>query len=349
MPRPKSAHPKFSLTQRGGIYYVKWWEDGSARRVSCRTSINSEARRFLASFLAGRGNVPPPNLPTIGAILTGYETDRKAHVGPTIKYACAALRGVLGDLPPDLLTRERVRNYAKERRRKRPLSDGTIIRELVTLRAAFRWAIGERWISQEPLVEVPAAPPPRDRWLTRPEAQRLADAAVAPHVRTFIMLGLYTGARAGALLELTWDQIDFEAGRIALGRGRGNKRRAVVPIVAELRSELADALERAVGRYVVSPSEKRLASIKTGFNAAAGRAKLEGVTPHTLRHTAASWMVQRGVPIEQVASFLGNSAAMVEKVYGHQHPDHLRQAADALSAPLPDTLAQETRKRLSPK
>jgi Phage integrase family len=252
VPRPKSAQPRFTLTQRNGVFYVRWWEDGGARRVSCRTAIHAEARRFLAEFLAARGTTPAPRLPTIGAILDGYEADRKAHVGPTLKYACAALRSVLGDLPPDLLTRERVRNYAKERRRKRPLSDGTIIRELVTLRAALRWAIGERWITQEPLVEVPPAPAPRDRWLTRPEAKRLADAAVAPHVRTFILLGLNTGARAGALLELTWDQIDLDTGRIALGRGRGNKRRAVVPITPELRAELLVAQDRAIGRYVVS-------------------------------------------------------------------------------------------------
>jgi integrase len=55
-------------------------------------------------------------------------------------------------------------------------------------------------------------------------------------LRTFIMFGLYTAARAGALLELTWDQVDFLGRYIALGRGRGNKRRAVVPITLELRA-----------------------------------------------------------------------------------------------------------------
>ena len=58
-------------------------------------------------------------------------------------------------------------------RRKKPVSDGTIIRELVTLRAALKWARGERWITDVPYIETPSQPEPRDRWLTREEADRL--------------------------------------------------------------------------------------------------------------------------------------------------------------------------------
>ena len=77
--------------------------------------------------------------------------------------------------------------------------------------------------------------------------------------------------------------------------------------------------------------DEPIASIKQGFRAAARRAKLPNVTPHVLRHTAATWMVQRGVPFEMVAKFLGNSKEMVERVYGHHSPEWLRLAANALS------------------
>jgi Phage integrase family len=55
------------------------------------------------------------------------------------------------------------------------------------------------------------------------------------------------------------------------------------------------------------------------------------VTPHTLRHTAATWLMQRGVPIWQAAGFLGMSAEMLERTYGHHHPDYLKGAADAIT------------------
>lgn len=348
MPRPRADKPTFSLAIRDGHYYVQWWEDGRARRVSCRTKINAEARRFLAEFRAARETPLPPDAPTVGHILRGYREARAEKVhSATIGYDCKALERHLADLPVDLLGDEQVHGYVRHRRREgsggaaavhrkkpRPLSDGTLIRELGTLRAALAWAVKKKWIAQAPYVERPEAPPPRNRWLTREEADRLLAGARAPHIRLFIALALYTAARAGALLELTWDQVDLEHGLISLGRGRGKKRRATIPITAELRAELAKAAEGAGAPTVIEHGGEAVASIKTGFRAAAVRAKLPGVTPHVLRHTAATWMVQGGVPLEMVARYLGNTKEMVERVYGHHSPEFLRRAAEALSRPV---------------
>jgi integrase len=169
---------------------------------------------------------------------------------------------------------------------------------------------------------------------------------MAPHIRLFIALGLYTGARAGALLELTWPHVDLVNGRITLGRGRGNKRRAVVPIADPLRPYLAEAQSAATCQFVIERASGPIGSIKTGFKAACGRAKLRGVTPHTLRHTAATWQVQGGVPLEKVAAFLGNRKEMVERVYGHHSPDWLLEAAQALTGPVaPKTKMANIQKR----
>ena len=144
MPRPKAHRPKFSLARRGRRYYVQWWEDGSARRISCRTEIASEARRFLAEFIAARETPPPPSAPTVGQIMDGYLVDREPKVhSDSISYDSATLKQYLGDLPADLLNVEQVRAYGLARRKKgaggaaaayrkkrRELSDGTLIREL---------------------------------------------------------------------------------------------------------------------------------------------------------------------------------------------------------------------------
>ena len=54
------------------------------------------------------------------------------------------------------------------------------------------------------------------------------------------------------------------------------------------------------------------------------------VTPHTLRHTAATWLMQRGVPVWEAARFLGMSPEVLQEPYGHHHPDHLRGASIAI-------------------
>ena len=344
MARPKAERPTYSLTQRGSRFYVTWWEGGSQHRVSTGQTERPKANRFLKQFEAGRGTPLPPDEPTIAEIITGYLADRTPRVASpdTLRYAGAALSRHLGELQPAHLTTERCRAYHLDRRSegyqapgaraRKPVATGTVIRELVTLRAAFRWAKKAGWIATEPHVEMPPAPPPRERWLTRAEADRLTDECKAAHVYLFVMLGLHTAARAGAILELKWDQVDFAANRINLGRGRGNKRRAIVPINAPLRAALIEAKRGATGNAVIEHGGRPVGSVKTGLAAACRRAKLKiGVTAHTLRHTSASWMVQGGVPLEKVASYLGNTVAMVEKVYGHHAPEWLEEAARALA------------------
>lgn len=53
------------------------------------------------------------------------------------------------------------------------------------------------------------------------------------------------------------------------------------------------------------------------------------VTPHTLRHTAATWLMQRRADLWEAAGFLGMSVEQLERTYGHHHSDHLKSARDA--------------------
>jgi integrase len=155
--------------------------------------------------------------------------------------------------------------------------------------------------------------------------------AQALHIKTFIALALHTAARTGAILELTWERVDLAGGIVHLGHGHGNKHRGIVPINAALRPYLETAHAAATSRYVIEHGGGRVDNIKTGFRAAARRAGVSGVSPHSLRHTAVSWLVMAGVPLPMVARYAAMSLAMVETRYGHHSPDWLKQAADALS------------------
>jgi integrase len=55
------------------------------------------------------------------------------------------------------------------------------------------------------------------------------------------------------------------------------------------------------------------------------------VTPHTLRHTSATWLMQAGVDRWQAAGLLGMSVEVLEQVYGHHHPDYQSEAAESLA------------------
>ena len=131
------------------------------------------------------------------------------------------------------------------------------------------------------MIELPSLPPPRERYLTREEARRLIANAEAPHVKLFIVLALTTAGRKEAILELTWDRVDFDRGIIRLGLGeRRAKGRATVPMHDLARPMLLEMRRAAITDHVVEWGGRRLHSIRKGFAQACKRAQLRGVTPH---------------------------------------------------------------------
>ncbi|WP_238996806.1 tyrosine-type recombinase/integrase [Entomobacter blattae] len=337
------SEPKYTLIKRGNRFYVRWWENGKAKRISLGTEDKTEARKLLKQFLAGIDSNTMPQTITVNNILQKYLENRKGKVSgfEGLKYACASISEHLGFLQPNHISRKTCLTYANQRReqgrrgatggRNKPLSNGTIIKELTTLRAALNFAKIEKWLRDVPYIEIPPTPPPRDRWLTRSEVDILIEHAPSYHLKFFILLGIYTAARSGAILSLKWEQVDFKNKLINFGNGLGNKRRAIIPIPEKLIPYLTDAVNIRLSEFVIEFNGKPIKSIRHSFRDLSIKTGIKGATPHTLRHTAATWMVIAGVPFPMIAQYLGNSVEMIEKVYGHHSPEWLKQAAKALS------------------
>ena len=270
---------------------------------------------------------------TIASILDAYLESRadKPSYG-TIKALSGKLKQQFGSLEPRHVTQASVKAYATWRLGQ-GRSPSTVVTDLIHLRAAVNWAIKQKLLpdSAKLTFEMPVRRArPRDRWLTKAEVSRLVDAAVAPHIRLFILLGVQTFARRNAILELTWDRVDLDARRIYFGQGTGNKRRATVPIPDRLHAELAAAQQRAVSRHVIEFGGTRITDVRRGLEAAARRAGLGHVHPHLLRHSGISWAVMQGEPLSKIARYAGTTEAMIERVYGHHSPDYLASTAAAV-------------------
>jgi integrase len=92
-------------------------------------------------------------------------------------------------------------------------------------------------------------------------------------------------------------------------------------LFAHLRRWVANGI---VSEYFVEWNGRPVKSVKTAFKTALRLAKVSGrISPHTLRHTAATWLMQNGVDKWEAAGFLGMSVEMLDRVYGHHHPEHL--------------------------
>jgi integrase len=73
-------------------------------------------------------------------------------------------------------------------------------------------------------------------------------------------------------------------------------------------------------------------SLKKAFAEACKRAKLKGVTPHTLKHTYITWALRSGVSVWDVAGLTSTSAKTIQEVYGHHAQDQLKKAANAVKS-----------------
>jgi integrase len=154
-----------------------------------------------------------------------------------------------------------------------------------------------------------------------------------PHLYRFIVIGLLTGSRSGNILDLTWDQVDLTAGvmhRRAFGEAEDSRKKSPPVKMGRALTRLMRRWKRQDGdaRLVVRFKGQAVSRIKRSWKEACERAGITGASPHTLRHTRATWLMQAGVDIWEAAGHLGMSPAMLQSVYGKHHPTFQSKAAE---------------------
>lgn len=339
MPRRRLTRTTYRLHYRRGRWWVDYTDPATGRTRSASSGLTDETNQEAAliwrdQFVIEQERPELPPVPLIEAILEGYKASRieKIQAPATLTYAIKAIVRHVGNLEPDQLG---AGTYMKLRAAE-GVKDGTIRRETGVLRAALQWAKKEKWLQEPPILDAPSVPPPRDRWLTHDEVERLIDASFLLHLKVFIVLAYHTAARKGAILDLTWDRVDFDSQLIEYerpGRQQSKKQRAAVPMNTVVLGLLQSVKELRVTDYVVEWRGQPVRSVRTAFDDACARAGIAGCSPHILRHTSATHMVMAGVPLREIARYLSTTEAIVEKVYGKHAPDYLRRAANSLAGP----------------
>lgn len=270
-------------------------------------------------------------------IVDGYMKDRREEgiASPhTLEAHLKAIKTHFGHLLPESITKDTARAF-RDARRKEGRSDGTIDKQIRSLRQALRWAVREKIIAEAPHVASPGRGEARKRFLSHAEGRALLEAAdseiTAPHIRMFVHLALGTAQRMGAILELTWEQVDFEHGVIWFAGGSSKlKRRVAMPMSDGLRQALEEERQHARTEFVIEYQDAPVKSVKTGFHALLRRAGLSGVRVHDLRRTAASWSIMDGASFAQVAAMLGDDERTVKQHYAHFSPDYLAEMTGRL-------------------
>jgi integrase/recombinase XerC len=227
--------------------------------------------------------------------------------------------------PTDILS------YRNHLTASRGLALATVKRRLACLRALFGWLVRRDVLDASPFAKIelrirlPARLP---RCLERRDLRRLMRhrAALGPNGALATGLLLATGMRVGELAALRIGDIDPAAGHLRI-LGKGSRERTVFVTDRGLREELRDYLAARHG--VRSPPDRRLLvddrgrPISTACIRAiiAGLARTAGltrhITPHMLRHTAATMLLESGTDIRFVQRLLGHRSILTTQIYTH--------------------------------
>lgn len=223
-------------------------------------------------------------------------------------------------------------------RREKGQGNNTINRTLSVGKAAINRAWRRGVIEHAPAIIMTkaAASPPKGRPLEMGEIAALIEATDSEHLIDFILWTLATSARPDAVLDMTWEQVDFGEALIQLnpeGRTQTTKRRPIVRLLEFMAEMYGMAHVEGLRGPVVTFSSKRVKSIRSAWRAARAKAGLDDeVQPYSLRHTVARWLRKEGVPAWEVAAQLGHSMSqhsMTER-YAPYSPDYLEGAVMAI-------------------
>jgi integrase len=333
--------PSYKLRREGKYWYIHGSEGRRSFHYSTRQTDKSLAQIVLDNFVREKLTPQDASPDDIGldVVLRRYEDDKRGELTSTetADRTVAHLIAHYGDKPVSFITAATNKDY-EVARRKAGWANATINRHRNTLRAALKHAVKDGKLRYAPHVPNLKVAQLMERWLTREEAKRLCRACLGQRWRylwLFVRIALGTGARHRAILALTWDRVDLETGRIDFrepGRPETKKRRPNAPVSDDLLRALRAARKVSNREHVIVHRGEPLASIKKAFGQAVKRAKLKDVTPHTLKHTYITWLLREGVSIWDVAGLTNTSTVTISKVYGHHAQDHLKKAANALSA-----------------
>jgi integrase len=317
---------EYTLTWHRGKWALSFRDGDRRLRITTGTPDRGLAEARARELWARRNAAPSER---IADLWPRYVKDRIADGARSDRFKAhwTALEPHFGQRIGRSINKDDCRAYY-ETRRELGYARSTIKTDLELLRACLRWRYGD----QSPPVWVGPASAARDNWLSKEQARTIVDLADTPHVKLFVTLGLATGARAGAILDLTWDRVDFAHGTIDFrpsGREQTNKRRTVVPMNATVRAALEKAHEGRLTGHVIEYGGKPVASVKKAIQRLSERTGVK-FSPHTLRHTCAVWMAQADVPMQKISQYLGHtSLRMTESTYARYSPSFMRDAGEA--------------------
>ena len=320
-------------------------------RVQSRVGAERLEREILRRLEMGtKAAAPPAPTKAVPSLAAFWKTFLTTHVAVNNKPSEQATKTRImrlyllprfGRMKLDAIGPAAIDTYKADMTRD-GYSAKTINNRLTVLRTVLM--VAQRWevLAADPRITLTRHRPPDMRFLSFDEAPPLV-AAADGQWPVMVLLALNTGMRIGELIALRWDDLDLVVGRLRVrhsawlgvvdlpksGRERG------IPLNKSSLSALVDGFHEREG--LVFCDEKGDLLTYRRCNYALERicrsAALPSVQWHALRHTFASHLVMRGMPLKAIQERLGHSSRAMTERYAHLTPNVRRDAVHVLNQP----------------
>lgn len=311
--------------------------------ISAKADADDAERKRLAAIASGK------YVPTVSQICARYwnaHGKRRADRSTVETYLERIVDHVGGDTPYDQVTIADVSAFVDEWRA-RGLSSSTANRMIAVWRrmhtiADEQWELDVariRWrhvVAKEPRVRV--------RYLSDAEREALLDAAMTiggASLLEIVQWSILTGCRKRETLTLDWSKVDIENGGVSVKTKGGGER--WVDISEAAASLLRSIKERRKNSSLVFSS----VGLRKRFEAAVRLAGISDFRFHDLRHTFATYLVARGVPVQTIQRALGHTQIATTMRYAHVSRNDVRAAVNLISISTPATAPEPTSKATS--
>jgi len=335
----------YLIRRKNGTYYVQFIDPKTnlKRRISTGTKSKAEALKFLRNF--NPNFCEEKNVIKLSNFRDEYikyvTNNRSPKYIKSIKLSFRQLLRYSKDIPLENLDARLLDQFVSKKFSTSPAAALLYFR---TLKAALSKAVVWGYIDDNPLKKIK---PPRLKkslpvFISKCELELIIDQTKTVMLKDLFTTAFYSGMRLGEIVNLVWECVDFKRKVIIVKNINGfttkNKKERIIPMNSTLESMMMDRFNKEKNVYNNGYIFYRVIGIKLNedyvskqFKSVVRKAGLdEKIHFHTLRHSFASNLIQRGASIYVVKELLGHESISTTQIYSHLRDEDLSQAIKLL-------------------